>query len=192
MAYNKIVYGGNTLIDLTADTVDAAHLLTGITAHDKSGTIITGTCAFDSNTSAATAAVAEILEGKTAYARGVLLTGTMPNKGKVTGAITTKTGSYTIPQGYHDGSGTVSISSSAVAGLTPQNIRSGVTILGIEGEMSGSEDENPQDNIDATPSTVQQIITPSEGYTCLRQVTVKPIPYSESDNAAGGKTVTIG
>lgn len=43
MARNKVVYGNETLIDLTADTVDAAHLAQGYTAHDKSGEAITGT-----------------------------------------------------------------------------------------------------------------------------------------------------
>lgn len=40
---NKVEYGGNVLIDLTADTVDAAHLAQGYTAHDASGAAITGT-----------------------------------------------------------------------------------------------------------------------------------------------------
>lgn len=40
---NKVIYDGNTLIDLTADTVDASHLAQGYTAHDKSGATITGT-----------------------------------------------------------------------------------------------------------------------------------------------------
>ena len=43
MGNSKIVYYGETLIDLTGDTVEAAKLLKGITAHDKSGTLITGT-----------------------------------------------------------------------------------------------------------------------------------------------------
>lgn len=43
MAYNKIVYGNKTLIDLTADTVTASNLLKGITAHDKAGNVVTGT-----------------------------------------------------------------------------------------------------------------------------------------------------
>lgn len=43
MAYNKIVYGNKTLIDLTSDTVTASRLLKGITAHDKAGNAITGT-----------------------------------------------------------------------------------------------------------------------------------------------------
>ena len=42
MAYNKIIYGGNTLIDLTSDTITADKLAQGYTAHDRSGTSITG------------------------------------------------------------------------------------------------------------------------------------------------------
>ena len=102
---SKVVYGGKTLIDLTADTITADKLLSTYTAHDKSGAPITGTCTFDADTSDATAAVAEILFGKTAYVNGVKLTGTMKNNGAVTGTISTKAESYTIPIGYHDGSG---------------------------------------------------------------------------------------
>ena len=67
---SKVVYAGETLIDLTADTVTAAKMLTGTTAHDKSGEQITGTCNYDAYTSDATAAAAEILAGKTAYVSG--------------------------------------------------------------------------------------------------------------------------
>lgn len=71
MAVNKVVYGDEVKIDLTGDTVTAENLKKGITAHDKSGEIITGTNENDVNSSDATAAVAEILIDKTAYARGV-------------------------------------------------------------------------------------------------------------------------
>lgn len=40
---NKVIFAGTVLIDLTEDTVTAETLLTGITAHDASGAIITGT-----------------------------------------------------------------------------------------------------------------------------------------------------
>ena len=40
---NKVDYGGNTLIDLTGDTVTPADLTAGVTAHDRSGAPITGT-----------------------------------------------------------------------------------------------------------------------------------------------------
>lgn len=100
---NKVIYGGRTLIDLTGDTISADKLLTGITAHDKSGAPITGSCPFDVDSTDATAAVAEILAGKTAYARGQKLTGTMPNKGSTNLDITTADQEVSIPQGYHDG-----------------------------------------------------------------------------------------
>ena len=40
---NKIVYDGDTLIDLTEDTVTPNTLLAGTTAHDRSGAPVTGT-----------------------------------------------------------------------------------------------------------------------------------------------------
>lgn len=191
MAINKVIYGGKTLIDLTGDTVTADKILSGYTTHDKSGAVITGECTFDVDSTDATAAVAEILAGKTAYARGSKLTGTMKNNGAVAGTIATKEGVYTVPQGYHDGSGTVQIDSTEQAKLIPANIREGITILGIEGTMSGTEDAKPQAKT-VTPSTAAQTVIPDEGYNYLSQVTVNAIPYAESANSAGGTTVTIG
>lgn len=43
MECNKVVYNENVLIDLTQDTVQKETLLTGVTAHNKAGEIITGT-----------------------------------------------------------------------------------------------------------------------------------------------------
>lgn len=43
MAVNKVVYGSDTLLDLTADTVEAGDLRSGVTAHRKDGTQVTGT-----------------------------------------------------------------------------------------------------------------------------------------------------
>ena len=188
---NKVIFGGSTLIDLTGDTVDAAHLLSGSTAHDKSGATITGTCTYDSDTSDDTAAAAEILAGKTAHARGAELTGTMPNNGAVTGTISTKSQQYTIAAGYHDGSGKVSIASAEQNKIIASNIKSGITILGVTGDYSG-EAVSVESNKNATPTTSSQVITPSSGYDYLAQVTVAAIPYSETDNSAGGKTATIG
>lgn len=188
---NKVIFGGNTLIDLTADTVDAAHLLATYTAHDRSGAIITGSCTFNADTSDATATADEILSTKTAYVNGTKITGSMPNRGAVTGTITTKAQQYTIQQGYHDGSGKVSIATTEQAKIIAENIRQGVTILGVEGTMSGQEDVHAQSKT-VTPTTAQQVITPdSPDYNYLTQVTVNAIPYVETANTYG-ITVTIG
>lgn len=188
---SKVIYGGEVLIDLTGDSVTADKLLKGTTAHGADGELVTGTCEYDANTQDATATAAEILTGKTAYNKGSKVTGTMKNNGAVSGKISTKAGKYTVPQGYHDGSGSVQIDSTEQAKLVPNNIREGVTILGVAGTMSGSEGVKPQSKT-VTPSTAQQTILPDSGYTHLSEVTVAPIPYSESENSAGGKTVTIG
>ena len=131
------------------------------------------------------------MTGKTFYKNGSKLTGTMPNRGAVSGTITSIDEAYTIQNGYHDGSGSVGISSTDQAKLIAENIRQGVEILGVTGTMSGSEDVNAQSKT-VTPTTSIQTITPDTGYNYLSQVTVNAIPYTETDNAAGGKTATIG
>jgi len=191
--YNSkvVLSDGTVLIDLTSDTVDAAHLLYNYTAHGRNGAPITGSCTYDADTSDATAGVGEILATKTAYVNGSKLTGTMPNNGGNDVTITTKAGS-TIPAGYYDGSGTAAIDSTSATNLIATNVREGVTILGVEGTMSGSEDMHAQAK-SVTPSFSQQVISPdSPTYNCLSQVTVAAIPVSYADNAAGGVTVTIG
>ena len=190
---SKVVYGGKTLIDLTADTVTADKILSTYTAHDTSGAPIVGTCTFNADTTDATATGAEILSGKTAYVNGVKITGEMKNNGAVSGVISKKAEAYSIPIGYHDGAGKVAISTTEQAKIIATNIRAGVSILGVTGTMSGTESVKVQAKT-VTPTTTQQTVLPdsSQGFNYLSQVTVNPIPYNESDNAQGGKTVTIG
>lgn len=188
---NKIIYNGTVLIDLTADTISEDKILVGYTAHDKAGNQITGTCDFDVNSKDATVGVAEILDGKTAYAVGKKLIGTMPNKGAVSLTIDTVDGVVKVPQGYHDGSGTVQILSTEQAKLIAANIKKGITILGVTGSLE------PSSSIKVTTKTVipkatKQTITAGEGYDYMSEVTVEAIPYAETDNAQGGVTVTIG
>ena len=95
---NKVVYGGQILVDLTNDTVTPATLVMGTTAHDKSGKLIVGTHEED----------------------------------------------------------------------TPVTVETEVT-----------------------PSVTGDVITPEAGQF-FDKVTVKPIPYKEEENEAGGLTVTIG
>lgn len=190
MAYNKVVYGSKTLIDLTADTVSADKLEKGLTAHDKTGEVITGTSTKDSDTSDATAAVAEILVGKTAYARGAKLTGTMPDNGAVSDTISERDQSVSIPMGFHDGGGTVAISDIERDKIIAANIKQGISILGIEGTYSGEGYMLQSKTV--TPTAQEQTVLPDEGYDYLSSVTVLAIPYTETENSAGGITVTIG
>ena len=93
---NKVIYGGNTIIDLTNDTVTPNSLLAGATAHDASGSAISGS---------------------------------MPNQGTKTASLNAGQ-SYTIPEGYHSGSGVVtanSLASQTVGTATANEILSGFT-----------------------------------------------------------------
>ncbi len=169
---NKVVYGQTTLLDLTGDTVTAAHIDSGYTAHDASGAVITGTSTKDADTSDATASAADILSGQTAYANGTKLTGTMVNRGAVNGTISAKAEIYTVAEGYHNGSGSVSIDSTEQDKIIPENIRDGITILGVTGSYSGSGGSGGggTDTSDATASA-SDIIAGQTAYISSGKVT---------------------
>lgn len=86
----------------------------------------------------ATATAADILTGKTAYGKDGKLTGSMTNNGTVNKTISGKSESYTIPKGYHNGSGKVAISDSEQAKIIASNIKKGVSILGVAGSYEGT------------------------------------------------------
>lgn len=187
---NKIVFGNEVLIDLTGDTITANDLLSGKTAHDKSGAPITGACTYDADTSDADATASEILATKTAYVNGSKVTGTMTNRGGVTGTISTVAGEYAIPSGYHDGSGKVGIDSTEQAKIIAENIKEGVEILGVTGTCSPASGVTAQTKT-ATPGLSSQTVIPDSGYDYLSQVTVEAIPITRTDNVQGGVTVVI-
>lgn len=192
MAINKVVYGGQVLIDLTDATLgvnDGDKILSSQTAYGKDGEKITGTCTYNADTTDATASASEILSGETAYGASGKITGSMPNNGGVTGTIDEVDEAYTIPAGYHDGSGTVSIDATEQAKIIAENIKDGVQILGVTGTYTG-EGVTAQTKT-ATPYTTQQAILPDTGYDYLAQVTVEAIYYNEVANQYG-TTVEIG
>lgn len=62
------------------------------------------------DTSTATAGASDILTGKTAFGASGKVNGTMPNNGAVGETLNTSSTTYIVPKGYHNGSGSVSIS----------------------------------------------------------------------------------
>ena len=194
---NKVIYGGNTLIDLTGDTVTAADVQSGKIFHLKDGSTTTGTNVWDSYTQDADATAAQILSTKTAYVNKNKIVGSMPNRGSQIISLTTLSTSSSINNGYHDGGGYAQIDSTEAAKIIADNIRKGVTILGVEGDLTGDELVSVT-TLAVTPSTTSQTFIPTtysdttgNPYDYFAQFTVNAIPYTELDNVYGGKTATI-
>lgn len=83
----------------------------------------------------ATAGQGDILSGKNAYINGGKKNGSMPDNGNTDGTISTKAGTVQIPAGHTSG-GTVQISSTEQAKIISDNIRGGVTLLGVAGNTN--------------------------------------------------------
>ena len=103
--------------------------LTSNSTVDEMAAIINSIKTLEQATADANATASNILVDKTAYVNGTKVTGTMPNKGAVTASLNCG-GSYTIPAGYHNGSGKVtanSLASQTQANATASQILSGKT-----------------------------------------------------------------
>ena len=181
---------GTVLIDLTSDTAVASDVASGKYFHLATGERVQGSSTYDSDTTDANALASEILYGQTAYVNKNKITGSMTNNSAVSGTISTVAGTYTVPAGYHNGLGSVSIDSTEQAKIIASNIKAGVTILGVEGDYSGQGATATSVNV--TPYLTAATVLPPTGYDYISQVNVAAITITESDNAAGGKTVTIG
>lgn len=129
--------------------VDAAYVyVAGSTASGrKAPAVYVGTPSGSGiDPSDATAAASDILSGKTAYiggeTQGNPTAGTMTNNGSVSATIDVRSGhtSYTIPAGYHNGSGTVSLTTEEKT-ITP--VESSQTVTPTDGKVLSSVTVNP-------------------------------------------------
>ena len=105
------------------------------------------------------AIVADVLSGKDFYSDdwSEKLTGTMPDNGGEDQEISAKADEKTPSEGYHDGTGVIKIADAEQAKIIAENIKNGVTVLGVEGSLQSL------DTSDAT-ATVNDIFKDKTAY----------------------------
>ena len=125
--------GGVELPELT-NPATATDLAKGKELIDANGNVVTGTheCDGGIDTSDATATAEQILKGRTAYAKGEKITGTMESLATTT--ITPGTTAQTITKKYIDGTLTIKGDSN----LKSENIKEGVRIFDVLGTLAAS------------------------------------------------------
>lgn len=101
------------------------------------------------DTDDATADASKIRNGETAYGPNGKITGNMTEHNALSGEISTKDGTVTVPAGFHKAAGSVGLSAAEKAKLIAENIKSGVTLFGVPG------DSNVVDTSDADAAAAQ-------------------------------------
>lgn len=171
MPVNKVVYDDKTLIDLTGDTVTPAKMLSGTTAHDKSGAVVTGTIPIKTSSNlSASGATVSVPAGY--YASDA-------SKSVATGEATTPATTITEnPSIWINSAGKITASVSGTKSVTP-TVSEGYVSSGTEGTITVNGYATKQlatwPARTITPSTSSQIAVPA-GYYTTGDITVEAIP----------------
>ena len=137
------------------------------------------------DTSDATATSSVVLSGYTCYVNDELVSGSMVNRGSVSQSLAPG-GSYTIPEGYHDGTGSVGVTT--LASNTSANATASQILTGYNGWVNGAKVDGSM----ANRGNVSQALGANGSYTIPAGWHAGGGKVTQSLATQGGTTVTPG